>query len=130
VPKSTTDWVEEDTHERFVSDTNDYLDTERRLEPFYPAPGRTRRPSYYPVMLLKVFGFGYSIGIRSSRKIDSLLERDIAFRYLAANQQPDFCTISDFRKDNREVFEILFEENLRLYRESRPRPPRRSRPRW
>lgn len=120
LPKSIADWVEEDSLERFVSDTIDYLDNEGRLDPFYPEPredGRGR-PSYHPVMLLKVLVFGYSIGVRSSRKLDRLLERDIAFRYLAANQQPDFRTISDFRKDNREEFEHLFVEILRLCREA------------
>ncbi|WP_251344626.1 transposase [Haloplanus halophilus] len=37
--------------------------------------------------MLKVLIFGYSIGVRSSRKLDRLLERDVVFRYLAANQQ-------------------------------------------
>ena len=70
------------------------------MKPFYPEPredGRGR-PSFHPVLMLKVLVFGYSISIRSSRKLDRLLERDIAFRYLAANQQPDFRTISNFRK--------------------------------
>lgn len=120
LPISITDWIEEDSLERFVSDTIDYLDNEGRLDPFYPDPredGRGR-PSYHPVMLLKILVFGYAIGIRSSRKLDRLLERDIAFRYLAANQQPDFRTISDFRKDHREEFEYLFVEILRLCREA------------
>ena len=120
LPISITDWIEEDSLERFVSDTIDYLDNEGRLDPFYPDPredGRGR-PSYHPVMLLKILVFGYAIGVRSSRKLDRLLERDIAFRYLAANQQPDFRTISDFRKDHREEFEYLFVEILRLCREA------------
>ena len=120
LPKSITDWIKEDSLERFVSDMIDYLDNEGRLDPFYPDPredGRGR-PSYHPVMLLKILVFGYSIGVRSSRKLDRLLERDIAFRYLAANQQPDFRTISDFRKDHREEFEHLFEEILRLCRKA------------
>ncbi|SDY64542.1 transposase [Halopenitus persicus] len=37
--------------------------------------------------MLKVLIFGYSIGVRSSRKLDRLLERDVVFWYLAANQQ-------------------------------------------
>lgn len=118
--KSITDWVKEDSLERFVSDTIDMLDTQGRLDAFYPDPredGRGR-PSYHPVMLLKVLVFGYSIGIRSSRKLDRLLERDVALRYLAANQQPDFRTISDFRKDHREDFELLFEEIFRLCQEA------------
>jgi len=120
LPKDLSEWVKEDSLERFISDTIDFLDSEGRLDPFYPDPqqdGRPR-PSSHPVMLLKVLVFGYSIGVRSSRKLDRLLERDIAFRYLAANQQPDFCTISDFRKDHREEFKHLFEEILCLCRES------------
>ncbi len=69
------------------------------------------------MLLLKVLVFGYSIGIRSSRKLDRLLERDVAFRYLAANQQPNFRTISNFRNEHREEFTHLFEEILRLCRE-------------
>ncbi|PGF14640.1 hypothetical protein CP556_20430 [Natrinema sp. CBA1119] len=49
-------------------------------------------------------------------KIVRLLERDVAFRYLAANQHPDFRTISLFRKNHREEFEHLFVEILRLCR--------------
>jgi transposase len=120
LPKDLSDWVEEDSLEQYISDTIDYLDNEGRLDPFYPEDredGRGR-PSYHPVLLLKVLVFGYSVGVRSSRKLDRLLERDVAFRYLAANQQPDFRTISDFRKDHREEFEHLFEEILQLCREA------------
>lgn len=112
LPKDLSEWVEEESLERFVSDTIDYLDEEGRLEPFYPEEtDETRgRPQYHPVLLLKVLVFAYSQGIRSSRKIDRLLERDVAFRYLAANQQPDFRTISDFRKDHGQDFRYLFVE--------------------
>ncbi|MWV40668.1 transposase [Natrialba sp. INN-245] len=110
------DWVEEDSLEQFVSDTTDYLDGNSRLDPFYAKYRQDGRghPAYHPAMLLKVLVFGYANGIRSSRKLDRLLERDIAFRYLAANQQPNFRTISDFRKDHREGFEHLFTEILQL----------------
>jgi transposase len=65
-------------------------------------------------MLLKVLVFGYAVGIRSSRKLDRLLERDVAFRFLAANQQPDFRTISDFLKDHRDAFTQLFVDIVQL----------------
>jgi len=120
LPKNVAEWVEEDSLERYVSDVIDHLDNEGRLDPFYPEDredGRGR-PSFHPVMMLKVLVFGYCIGIRSSRKLDRLLERDVAFRYLAANQQPDFRTISLFRKNHREEFEHLFVEILRLCREA------------
>jgi len=68
-------------------------------------------------MLLKVLVFASAQGIRSSERIDRLLERDVAFRYLAANQQPDFRTISTFRMDHREDFQHLFVEILQMCRQ-------------
>lgn len=120
LPKNVAEWVEDDSLERYVSDVIDHLDNEGRLDPFYPADradGRGR-PPFHPVMMLKILVFGYCIGVRSSRKLDRLLERDVAFRYLAANQHPDFRTISLFRKNHREEFEHLFVEILRLCREA------------
>ena len=116
LPKDLSDWVEEDSLERFVSDTIDYLDQQGRLDPFYPeeTDEARGRPQYHPVMLVKVLVFGYAQGIRSSRQLDRLLERDVAFRYLAANQQPDFRTIADFRKDHWDDFQHLFVEIFRL----------------
>jgi transposase len=106
----------EDSLERFISDTIDYLDTEGRLDPFYPEPREDvrGRPSFHPVLMMKVLVFGYSIDIRNFRKLDRLFERAIAFRYLATNQQPDFRTITDFRNDHCAELSHLFEEILGL----------------
>lgn len=69
------------------------------------------RPSYYPLMLIKVLFYAYATGIRSSRKIAAKLESDVFFMYLAAMQRPDFRTISDFRKvhfpELKEVFKQI-----------------------
>jgi transposase len=56
--------------------------------------------SYSPHLLLKLLFYGYSIGIRSGRKIAAACESDTAFMYLAAMYKPDFRTVNDFRKDN------------------------------
>ena len=63
---------------------------------------RERRggPPYHPRMMVKVLLYGYCVGVASSRRIAQRLHEDIAFRVLAANNTPDFRTISDFRKDN------------------------------
>ncbi|AKH97477.1 transposase [Halanaeroarchaeum sulfurireducens] len=120
LPKDLSEWVAEDSLEQFVSDTIDYLDDQNRLETFYPeeTDENRGRPQFHPVMLLKVLVFAYAQGIRSSRKIDRLLERDVAFRFLAANQQPDFRTISNFRKDHRQDFHHLFVEILQMCRQA------------
>lgn len=65
-------------------------------------------PAYDPGMMVKVMFYGYTQGIRSSRKIEARLREDIAFRYLSASQTPDHGTISLFRKNHllnlREIF--------------------------
>ena len=43
MPKDLSEWIEEDSLERYVSDTIDYLDSEGRLEPFYPEPRKDGR---------------------------------------------------------------------------------------
>lgn len=59
-------------------------------------------------MLLKVIFYGYATGTRSSRKIAQKLETDLAYIYLSGHQQPDFRTISDFRKNNLDALHNLF----------------------
>ena len=59
-------------------------------------------------MMVKVLLYGYCIGVASSRRIAQRLHEDIAFRVLAANNAPDFRTISDFRKDHLAALTGLF----------------------
>ncbi|MDF9748440.1 transposase [Natrinema salsiterrestre] len=70
LPKNVAEWVEEDSLERYVSGVINYLDNEGRLDSFYPEDREDGcgRPSFHPVMMLKIHVFGYCIGIRSSRK--------------------------------------------------------------
>jgi transposase len=71
-------------------------------------------PPYHPVMMVKVLLYAYCVGVPSSRKIAKRLEEDIAFRILAANNTPDFRTISDFRKDHLKALSGLFLQVLKL----------------
>lgn len=116
LPPSLEEWVEEGSLEQFISDVVDHLDAEGRLAPFYRSY-RTDgwgHPAYHPVMLVKVLLYGYATGVRSSRKIQAALKRDVAFRFLAANQQPDFRTVADFRRKHLEEFDALFREVVEL----------------
>ena len=65
-------------------------------------------PPYHPLMMVKVLLYGYCTGVASSRRIAQRLHEDIAFRVLAANNIPDFRTISDFRKDHLGALSGLF----------------------
>lgn len=117
---SIMDWVSEGSLARFVSEVMDEMDREGKLVPFYEKYREDGWGSaaYHPLMMVKILVYGYGMGVTSSRKITQALENDIAFRYLSANQQPDFRTISDFRKDNLKALEKLFVEVLALCREA------------
>ena len=65
-------------------------------------------------MMVKALLYGYCVGVASSRRITQRLHEDIAFRVLAANNTPDFRTISDFRKDNLDALSGLFVQVLAL----------------
>jgi Transposase domain (DUF772)/Transposase DDE domain len=64
--------------------------------------------------MTKILVYGYCVGVFSSRRIQKRLVEDVAFRVLAAGNQPDFRTISDFRKLHLQALEGLFQQVLRL----------------
>jgi Transposase domain (DUF772) len=51
-------------------------------------------PVQTPSMMVSLLLYAYSFGIRSSREIEKLCERDIGFKVVAANQVPDHYTIN------------------------------------
>jgi transposase-like protein DUF772 len=53
-------------------------------------------------------------GVFSSRKIQKELIEDVGFRVLAAGNEPDFRTISDFRKLNLQALQRLFDQVLQI----------------
>ncbi len=117
---SILDWVSEGSLACFVSEVMEEMDREGKLVCFYE-PYREDgwgSAAYHPQMMVKILVYGYCMGVTSSRKIAQALENDLAFRYLSANQQPDFRTISDFRKDHLKALERLFVEVLALCRET------------
>jgi hypothetical protein len=56
------------------------------------------------------------VEIPASRQIAKELDEHVAFRVLAANQRPDFRTISDFRRQHLAALADLFVEVLTLCR--------------
>jgi transposase len=96
------------------------LDAGGRLAAFYAGYREDGwgHPGYHPRMLVKVLLYGYCCGVTSSRKLAQALDEHVAFRFLAANQQPDFRTLNEFRRSHLTALEGLFVEVLRLCREA------------
>jgi transposase len=112
LPPSLRDWLPENHLVYFVSDVIDNLDL-GAIELVYEKEDRGY-PPYHPHMMTKVLVYAYCIGVYSSRKIQKHLVEDVAFRVLAVGNQPDFRTISDFRKIHHKALEGLFQQVLRL----------------
>ena len=112
LPAALQEWLPDDHLAYFISDVVDQLDMSEITARYE----RERRggPPYHPRMMVKVLLYGYCVGVASSRRIAQRLHEDIAFRVLAANNTPDFRTISDFRKDNLDALSGLFIQVLAL----------------
>ena len=112
MPASMREWLPSNHLAYFISDVVDQLDLSAMVERY--THEERGYPPYHPRMMVKVLLYAYCIGVPSSRKIARRLEEDIAFRVLAANNTPDFRTISDFRKDHLKALAGLFLQVLKL----------------
>ena len=69
------------------------------------------RPPYAPAALLKLYLYGYLNKIRSSRKLEKECSRNIEVQWLLQNLQPNYHTISNFRK----LHAVPLQNMFRLY---------------
>ena len=116
LPAALQEWLPPDHLAYFISDVVDQLDLSAITARYEEE--RRGGPPYHPRMMVKVLLYGYCAGVASSRRIAQRLHEDIAFRVLAANNTPDFRTVSDFRKDHLEALGDLFLQVLELCRQA------------
>ena len=85
LPSSIEELVPEDHLVNVIDSIVEELD----LRELYNSYGEEGQPAYHPKMLLKILLYGYSINVRSSRKISERLKSDVFFMYLSGMQIPD-----------------------------------------
>jgi transposase len=112
LPPSLREWLPENHLVYFVSDVVDQLDLSA-IHAVYEQEKRGQ-PPYDPRLMTKLLVYGYCTGVFSSRRIQKRLQEDIPCKVLAAGNQPDFRTISDFRKIHIETLQNLFEQVLAM----------------
>ena len=112
LPPSLDEWLPAGHVARFVDEmVEQHLD----LGPVYAAHTNSKGfPPYDPRMMLKVLLYGYLIGVRSSRKLETACVEQVAFRFLAANQCPDHRAFSRFRRRHLAAMDSLFLQVLGL----------------
>ncbi len=68
------------------------------------------QPAFHPKLLLKIYIYGYLNKIRSSRKLETEIKRNIELMWLAQGLVPSYKTIANFRKDNPKALQTIFKE--------------------
>jgi transposase len=117
MPPNPGEWLPEDHLARFVLELIRELDITAIEAPIQSKDPRGERP-YDPRMMMGLLVYGYCTGVMSSRKIERKTYEDVAFRYLAGGQHPEFSTICTFRRTHLAAVKDLFRQVVRLAREA------------
>jgi transposase len=98
-PECLEDWIDEDNPVRVIEVFVEGLDL-AELGFGGVEPEVTGRPSYHPLVLLKLYIYGYLNRVQSSRRLEREAGRNVEVMWLTGRLVPDHKTIADFRKDN------------------------------
>lgn len=88
------------------------------LEVLYDRYSEGGRSFYDPSMILKIWFFSYSDGVRSSREAAKRIKYDVRYQYFAGSLRPDFRTINRFRSENLDLLGAYFAQIVTLCEES------------
>ena len=75
------------------------------------------RCPYHPKMMLKIILYAYMNNIYSCRKIERVVQRDIHYIWLAAQERPDYVTINRFRNRVKNEINNIFTQVVLLLAE-------------
>jgi len=106
---SLDSFVDSESIARLIDAFVESLDMEE-LEFTKCNPSTEGRPAYNPKDLLKLYIYGNRRSIRSSRKLQEACKLNVEVKWLLQGLEPDFRTISDFRKENVKCMKKVFHE--------------------
>src|SRR3954453_2234824 len=112
LPPSLREWLPEDHLAWFVIDAVAEFDL-AAIYGAYRADGHGRA-AHDPAMMVALLLYAYSVGERSSRRIERRCLEDVATRVICANHAPDHTTISRFRQRHETALAELFGDVLAL----------------
>jgi len=78
------------------------------------APHKVGNSAYDPKAMLKLVVYGYSYGIKSSRKLERAVHENVAFIWLLGGLKPDHKTIAEFRKNNKKALKLVLRQCARM----------------
>ncbi len=69
---------------------------------------------YYPKAMLKLLVYGYSYGIRSSRKLERACHHNLSFIWLTSGLKPDHKTIAEYRRKNKKALAQVLKQCAKI----------------
>jgi len=69
---------------------------------------------YDPKAMVKLFVYGYSYGIKSSRKLEREIHHNLSFIWLMGGLKPDHKTIAEFRRKNKGPLKKILKQCARM----------------
>src|SRR5215831_5705141 len=99
LPECLEDWIDQNNPVRVIDVFVDGLDL-ADLGFVGVDPEATGRRSYHPLVLLKLYIYGYLNRVESSRRLEREAGRNVEVMWLTGRLAPDHKTIADFRRDS------------------------------
>ncbi len=77
-------------------------------------PQQVGNSEYDPKAMLKLFIYGYSYGIKTSRKLERETHHNLSFIWLMGGLKPDHKTIAEFRRKNKKALKKVLKQCARM----------------
>jgi len=77
-------------------------------------PDKVGNSEYDPRSMFKLLVYGYSYGVKSSRKLERECYHNIAFIWLMGGLKPDHKTIAEFRRHNKKALKKVLRQCVQM----------------
>jgi len=112
LPKTVNEYIASDdpvrAYDAFI-ETIDFRELGITLDPH-----KVGNSEYHPHAMLKLLVYGYSYGIRSSRKLERATHHNLSFIWLTSGLMPDHKTIAEFRRKNKEALAQVLKQCAKI----------------
>ncbi len=112
LPKSIEEYISEEDPVRAYDAFVDALKLEDLGIQINPC--KVGNAEYDPKAMLKLFVYGYSYGWKSSRKLERAIHHNLSFIWLMGGLEPDYKTISEFRRKNKKSLQGILKKCIRM----------------
>lgn len=112
LPNSIEDYVGQNDPVRVYDAFVDALDFQQLGIPLEPY--QSGADTYYPKQMVKLLVYGYSYGLRSSRKLSRACNHNLSFIWLIGGLTPAYRTIARFRDKYKEQIKNILKQSVQM----------------